>query len=92
MQHKKNKSEKNFNSLNSGRIPKIPKLNATQKKEFALYFNSRSVFFLRFTIVVIISALIPYFILDYYSAPLTFKKIWVIRATVFFVPSIIVFF
>ncbi|MBN2890252.1 MAG: hypothetical protein JXL97_00155 [Bacteroidales bacterium] len=65
-------------SLYFGEI-KIPKLNSATHAEFKLYYNEQSVFFLRLSLIIIILATIPFFFLDYVSAPETHVIYWKIR-------------
>ncbi len=57
----------------------IPKLTNSEKKEFSIYYNIRSVFLFRITSIILIFASIAYFYLDYLSAPHSYIKFWYLR-------------
>jgi len=68
---------------------KIPNLTKEQKKEFSKNYNKQAVILFRITLLIIFIAIIPYFFLDYYRAPQTYKFVWLIRFSFYF-PLVII--
>lgn len=57
----------------------IPKLQKSEKQEFSVYYNKRSLFLFRLTAVIAIISSVVYLYLDYLSAPFSYKLLWSIR-------------
>jgi len=60
----------------------IPRLSQSEKEAFSIYYNERSVNLLRLSLIIVFSASLGYFYLDYLSAPIHYKTFWAIRAFV----------
>jgi serine phosphatase RsbU (regulator of sigma subunit) len=57
----------------------IPKLTNSEKKEFSIYYNKRSIFLFRITSFTVFFASVAYFYLDYLSAPHSYVLLWYLR-------------
>ena len=62
----------------------IPKFSKEEEKKFNFYYNKGAVRLYRFTVIVIFAATVPYFYLDYLSAPSLYEKFWLIRLVALF--------
>ncbi len=71
---------------------KITRLPDKFKEKFNTEHNLSSIPYLRLTAFLVLIFLIPYFWLDYVSAPKNYRIIWIIRIIGLTLPSILVFF
>ncbi len=81
------KSPSNILSLFS-----LAKLPPSHKQAFDLQYNQASIPYLRLTTYIVIVYSMPYYYLDYVSAPQNYKLIWLVRTIGIVLPTIVLYF